>query len=549
MFDVALTTYSPGTTLTSPTASADGVVYFGDSKGIVHAVNTSTGAVVFDRNIKNGEGVAPANAARKPLGRITRWNIGGVPRVFCVTSDNYLMEFALDGTPISTTQLDGGGTAVNASAMALEDAVYVAAANGTDIVVTKLDSAGAVTTSRHFAGTSTSTVSVYGDSVFFSTSYGSYRLKASDLTVTNTYAAGVAPPFVASTASASPVAIVVTADGHVNAYSATTGNAVADFGSSGSVDLELPASVSTYEILGSFSATTGFFPMNVEDFGSLPASPGSSWTSALANGMQFTAAPSAGNLTRLSSNTTPYCLSTDTANSSITLTFTGDVKAVGGRFFVTDDAGTPVSGDVSVTANGTSQTKTIDPANRPFYGVSVPTGISTLTVSPLNSTQHVAMDDVRVCSLPNVTAAPFVYGGKIYVGAVNNSVYCLNMANGSGGGPSGSKVVFDAADVLDSSASAITAGVSVCPTGSGYLLFGSTNGYEISLSLADGEFAGLTFPHAPEQIVSETGATTTDNILIPITSVAAYDPLTGTLLYSAGNSMYQIAPDTFEEGK
>jgi hypothetical protein len=239
-FAYELATY-PGRTLTSPTASADGIVYFGDSAGFLHAIDTTTRVAVFVTDTKVA---APANNSRKALGRLTRWNLDGTPRIFCVTSDNYLMVYGLDGVPVWTTQLGTTGTSVIGSAMVYNDGgndfIYAATSDGTNTKVYKIDSAGTVVadTGTLFNGaSSTSAVSVFGGSLFISTSGGSYCLQASDLTVrVGLSASGTAPPFIAATAS-SPVAIVVTTDGSVNAYSPYTGTPITTFGANGSVDL------------------------------------------------------------------------------------------------------------------------------------------------------------------------------------------------------------------------------------------------------------------------------------------------------------------------
>jgi outer membrane protein assembly factor BamB len=547
-FDVALATYGANTMLTDPTASVDGVVYFGDSSGVLHAVDTSTGAVVFNTDIKADNGVAPPNPDRKALGRITRWNLLGIPRIFCVSSDNYLMVFDTAGNPLWTTQLEGGGTAVDACAMAYNDALYVAAANQTDTVVSKLDAFGSVTGHQHFTGTASSTVSVYGDSVFFSTPASAYRLQTSDLMIRNSYAAGVAPPFVASTGTANPVAIVVTSDGHVNAYSANTGNAVTGFGTEGSTDLEIPANVFGYINPAAFIVAMGASPLYVEDFGSLGEIPGSSWTSPLNNGMQFTASSGAGSLKRLSTNTTPYCLSTDTAGSSVTLTFTGGVTAVGGRFFVTNDAGVPVSDqdDLTVMVNGVGHGST-DPGKTPFRGYYSTTGISTLTISTPSTTSHISMDDIRLVRAPRVAAAPFVYGGKIYVGGMDNNVYCLNLQDGSAGAPNGTKLFFDGANMLGPSAfgaGAIAGAVSVCPSGSGSLIVGGVNGIMLTLQLSDGAPIGIATTWSGALVVPEAGTSVPNGFAAPITTASAYDPITQTFCFGVGNSLLQMSSDT-----
>ena len=365
-FAYVLATY-PGRTLTSPTASADGIVYFGDSAGFLHSINTATRVAVFNIDIKIA---APANSSRKALGRLTRWNLGSTPRIFCVTSDNYLMVYALDGTPVWTAQLGTTGTSVIGSAMVFKDStndfVYVATSDGTNTVVSKLTATGGIAHAPiPFPGAAaTSSVSVYGDSVFLSTSAGSYCLAASDLTVkAGLSAIGTAPPFIAATGS-SPVAIVVTTDGFVKAYSPFTGAAIDTFGSSGSVDL----------------------------------------------------------------------------------------------------------------------------------GITVASG-------------------------PKVTAAPFVYNAKIYVGGMDNKVYCLNLADGTPAGTGGTKVFYNA---TASGAGAITAGVGVCPYSPGTLVFGSTNGnyYAVNLSGTGGRMIAI-------------GSA--------INTAPAYDPATNTISIAADDgNMYQM---------
>jgi hypothetical protein len=368
--NVALASYDYLTTLTSPTGSGDNTVYFGDAAGIVHGVNTLSGSVVFDTDITGG-GPGLDNPDRQPLGRLTRWALAGTPRVFCVTSDNFLMVFDLDGNPVWTTALAGNGTSVNASAMVYNDGtadcVYVATSNGTDTVVSKVSADGAqVLSSLPISGAAaTSTVSVYGGSVYVSTPVGSFRLAASDLSVLNMFGAetgSTAPPFIAAT-KRSPIAIIVTTGGVVGAYSATTGIPINGFGNAGAVDL-----------------------------------------------------------------------------------------GVGG-------------------------------------------------------------------SDPKVTAAPFVYGDKIYVGGMDNKVYCVNLADGSAAGPGGTTTFFDAGIA---GAGSITAGLGVCPYGAKSLVFGSTNGRYYSLNL------------------SQNGASIA-TIGSPINTAPAYDPMTNTICIAADNgNMYQM---------
>lgn len=368
--NVALATYDYATTLTSPTSSGDNTVYFGDAAGIVHAVNTLTGSVVFDTDITGG-GPGLDNPDRKPLGSLTRWMLAGQPRIFCVTSDNYLMVFDINGNPVWTAALAGNGTSVNASAMVYNDGtadcVYVATSNGTDTIVSKVSADGTqVLSSLPFSGaTSTSTVSVFGGSVYFSTPVGSFRLAASDLSVLNMFGAGTgstAPPFIAAT-NRTPIAIIVTTGGIVSAYSATTGGIIHGFGNAGTVDL-----------------------------------------------------------------------------------------GVGG-------------------------------------------------------------------SDPKVTAAPFVYGDKVYVAGMDNKLYCVSLADGSAAGLGGTTAFFDASIA---GAGSITTGIGVCPYGAKSIVFGSTNGRYYSVNLTQG------------------GASIA-NIGSPINSAPAYDPITKTICIAADNgNMYQM---------
>jgi outer membrane protein assembly factor BamB len=556
-FTVTLASFGQGTTLSTPTASAEGVMYFGDSKGYLHAVNTSTGASVFSINTVAGVGVAPEDPERQALGRLMRWNLGGKAMVLCVTSDNYLLAFDLLGNPVWTAKLDGGGTAVIASAMVCNDTVYVAAANATDTVITRLNNAGEVTGTLHLAGTSTSPVSVFGNSIFVSTGAGSFCLQASDFAVLNTFAAGVAAPFIASTAT-SPVAIVVTSDGKVNAYSASTGNALSTFGDGGSVDLGMPESLRSCLSLATFTATVGHSPTNVEGFDSLEAPLGPSWTSPLLNGMQFTAAATWGVLRCLTTNKTPNCLSAVTAGSAITLTFSGGVRAVGGRFFVTDDAGTPLpAGPLSFEVNGVPFA-TVEPNSTPFYGIHSTRDILTLKIianDPLvistDPLVHVAMDNVTISRTPNVSAAPFVYGGRIYVGGMDDNVYCLNLADGSPAGFNDTNVFFDAVSGLSEEPmylGAILDGVGICPssggTDNGTLVFGNAFGFVFSVRLTDGQPIGFTLQYSKDLVDPESSSAPVRTFTYPIYTAPAYDPITKTFSFGASSSIHQMSRDT-----
>lgn len=506
-FNVVLATY-PGRTLTSPTASVDGKVYLGDSAGFLHAVNTSTGSAVFNRDIKAANGVAPANSSRKALGRLTRWNLGGTPRIFCVSSDNYLMVFALDGSPIWTAQLPGGGTAVDASAMVYNDGsndfVYIATSNGADSIVAKVTATGVVSRqSVTFSGaTSTSSVSVLGNSVFFSTPVGSYRLQASDLTVLNAYGAGVAPPFVSSTAG-NPVAIVVSTGGVVSAYSATTGVAIGSFGSGGSVDL----STGLYTNYTAFATALGSSNAYTETFDGVDVSFDSPWMSSDLNGLHFTATATGG-FRRLDDTSQPPnqlpppgqmaaplqnypMIATNTPGESIVLTLPAGVKAGAGRFTLVDDGGNNASGDVNpitLTLNDGS-TSTLVPDEYadtyPWYdrGFISSGDITSLTVSTTSTTSYIAVDDVTVSdySAPNlsVTAAPFIYGGKVFVAGADNQVYSVNLADGSAAGNQGSKVL--SSDAAAYGAGSITTGIGIYPGGPA-VVFGSSNGTVLSRS-------------------------------------------------------------------
>ena len=86
---------------------------------------------------------------------------------------------------------------------------------------------------------------------------------------------------------------------------------------------------------------------------------------------------------------------------------------------------------------------------------------------------------ITVASGDKISGSLFAYNGKLYIPGMDNKVYCLNISNGSGGGSGGSVVFFEAG-----STGAVAAGVAVDPSGSGSVVFGSTDGrfYQVRLS-------------------------------------------------------------------
>lgn len=311
---------APAIGATGPCASADGTIYYGSADGVLYGVQASDGAEVVNVDTKALAG--DANANRKLLGRPSRRPWSGEDAVFCVTDDNRLVVVGTDGTVKMVKTLPGSGTSVDAIVMVQDDVAYVAATNGTDTMLSKVDAAGNVA-SQGLVGANPSAISVYGSSLFVGTNAGVYRVQAGSFIVGLCFGGPTTgSPFISNTANA---VYAVSDDGKVYACSAATGSAMTSFGTNGVVDL----------------------------------------------------------------------------------------------------------------------------------GITVASG-------------------------PKVKASLFAYNGKLYIGGMDNKVYCLNTGTGAGAAPGGGRVFYDAG-----AGGSITGGVGVSPFGHTCLVFGSTNGSFHQVSLSD----------------------------------------------------------------
>jgi hypothetical protein len=231
----------PGKTVTSPSASSDGTVYYGATDGVLHGVSASTGASVFYVDTRL---LGAFNGARQLLGRPIRRPWQGVEKVFCVTDDGYLGCFGLDGSTTFFEKIPLSLSSVTAVPMAQDDVLWVAVWDGTDTWLVKRDTAGSMTTTNMGPTTGEpGSLSVFGSSIFLGTTTGAYRVLA-DGTIANTIAtsASTGSPFVASTGTVanpnpSPRAYVVTDSGLVTCCNAFNGTINTEFGGTGTVDL------------------------------------------------------------------------------------------------------------------------------------------------------------------------------------------------------------------------------------------------------------------------------------------------------------------------
>lgn len=258
-FNVALARV-PGETVTSPSGSMDGTVYFGSTDGVLRGVSAANGAPVLTVDTKS---LSPANVNRRLLGRPIRRPWLGAEKVFCVTDDGYVGCFGLDGATSFFEQIPLNLTAVSAVPMAQDDTLWVAVWDGEDTYLVKRDSEGVSETTNLGPTTGEPGVlSVFGTSLFLGTTNGAYRV-APDGTVTNTVAssASTGAPFVASTGTTahpnpSPLAYVVTENGTVTCCSAINGTLQSGFGTAGVVDLGISV-ISGKKVSGSLFAYNG----------------------------------------------------------------------------------------------------------------------------------------------------------------------------------------------------------------------------------------------------------------------------------------------------
>ena len=116
-------------------------------------------------------------------------------------------------------------------------------------------------------------------------------------------------------------------------------------------------------------------------------------------------------------------LSTTQSNAAITLTFTsGNVTAIGGDFFLTDDPGNAVPGDVTVTLNdGTTQILTATSANpQPFVGFTSASPISSLILTIPQTFRYATINNFVVG-----TAVPEPGAVALLLGIGSFGSFCL----------------------------------------------------------------------------------------------------------------------------
>jgi outer membrane protein assembly factor BamB len=248
-----------GAIRSSPTV-VNGLVFFGDSGGTVHAVEALTGQERFSLS---GTGAAilgrPAVILRRDNSAaviVFTTATGQVVRVDYDWSTEHAPLFNIFSTPplisgaasVSTTPaiVDNGGGNL---------AIYVAMGNGSDTArVFRLNPlTGAVEDQSANLGTDIkSSPSVVDGSVYIGVSggaNGAYRLSAANLGIPmNDYAAGKssdAPPFVLATSDGSQKAYLASEDGVVFAVNPATGNVDTGFGNGRAVTVDDPVTLSS----------------------------------------------------------------------------------------------------------------------------------------------------------------------------------------------------------------------------------------------------------------------------------------------------------------
>ncbi len=136
-------------------------------------------------------------------------------------------------------------------------------------------------------------------------------------------------------------------------------------------------------------------------------------------------------------------------------------------------------------------------------------------VYALNASTFAAKSDFGTAGVQTLTGSPtvqsdiFAYNGKLYIGGMDNKVYCLNAGNGAGGGPAGSMVFFDAG-----ATGSIPGGLAVNPIGRTSLVFGNSNGRLYNVKLSDPSEFSSTWVSSSALTTAPTIDTANNSVLI-----------------------------------
>lgn len=246
-----------GAVKSSPTV-VDGLVYYGDSGGVLHGLIPETGSDMI--MVGAGANLPPIlgrpSASLRP-GYDTAVAIVWIDAEGAVSRLDYAKNVPAGTFNVfRTSPLIAGATQVATTPAVVHDpggdmAIYVAMGNGADTakVFRLIGITGAIADQSPNLGTDiTSSPSVADGSVYIGVkggANGAYRLSAANLgTPLNDYAAGKssdAPPFVLSTSDGLQHAYIVSEDGVLYCVNPATGNLDTAFGTNGSVTLSQDA--------------------------------------------------------------------------------------------------------------------------------------------------------------------------------------------------------------------------------------------------------------------------------------------------------------------
>jgi Tol biopolymer transport system component len=245
-----------GTVKSSPTA-VDGMVYFGDDGGRLHAVNTTTGAEVsgFPVNLSDYIGAAVHVGSRPAV-----YYSSAGEFIYLTTTRGDVCRVAMDGSSVFHYSDFLGSGNVSTPAVTSDGAVYVGLTTPTFSSVFKLNanlSANAIATGLAWAGSTISSVSVAGSKVYVGFTGGSAGdivvLNAADLTPLSSGVAtgeGVtAPPYVVGQDM-----YVGTLAGNFYKLNSSNNNPDVGFGAGGKVAVAEPAPTSPFFSAGAFFA-------------------------------------------------------------------------------------------------------------------------------------------------------------------------------------------------------------------------------------------------------------------------------------------------------
>lgn len=182
------------------------------------------------------------------------------------------------------------------------------------------------------------------------------------------------------------------------------------------------AAIIAYNNQGDFNATLGNSPTYTENFASLPtgSNPNGAAFNAANPALSFSASagstPSGVTLWR-NENPTPYGSWLSTSNQPSTLTFifgSQGVSAVGGNFFITNEAEAYVAGTVSISINGGTPivVNSVASGNQPFTGFRATGGdaITSIAITPViptppTTTYYPTAANFTIAAIPEPTAS------------------------------------------------------------------------------------------------------------------------------------------------